>query len=138
MTGLLQGYWKVYQKRDGKFYQLSCTNTAYIPDLSVNIFSVMCALTKGFNVKSDKESLVLKKNTTILKFEERLDHGNGGGYILAARLYTSPNGSRKTYNEGNNPEGKTTTNLEGTTSTKSNATIKRKTRVEKEVEENKM
>ena len=66
MMGLLRGYWKGYQKRDGKFYQVTCTNTAYIPDLSVNIFSVTRALTKGFNVKSDKESLVLKKNTTIL------------------------------------------------------------------------
>ena len=68
-----------------------CTDTAYIPDISVNIFSVTRALTKIFNVMSEKESLVLKKNATILKFEERLDHGNGGGYILAARLYASPN-----------------------------------------------
>ena len=27
------------------------------------------------------------KNTTILKFEERLDHGNGNGCLLALNLY---------------------------------------------------
>ena len=130
MMGLLWGYWKGYQKRDGKFYQVTCTNTAYIPDLSVNIFSVTRALNKGFNVKSDKESLVLNKNTTILKFEDRLDHVNGGGYLLTARLYTSPNDSRKTYKEGKSLDGKTTANLEVKTRTKANATIKLKMIVE--------
>ena len=81
-------------------------------------------------MKSDKESLVLKKNTTILKFEDRLDHVNGGGYIFAARLYTSPNDSRKTYKEGKSLDGKTTANLEGKTRTKANATIKSKMIVE--------
>ena len=36
----LQGNWKGYQKIDCKFYQVTCTDTEYIPDLSVNIFSV--------------------------------------------------------------------------------------------------
>ena len=56
----------------------------------------MRALTKGVNVMSYKESLVQKKKTTIMKFRERLDHGNRGGYILAARIYTSPNNAKKT------------------------------------------
>ena len=51
---------------------------------------MMFALTKGFNVTPEKESLVLKKNATIRKFEECLYHGNGDGYLLAARLYASP------------------------------------------------
>ena len=52
-------------------------------------------MTKGFIVTPGKESLVPKKNTIILKFEERLDHGNFDGYLLDARLYTIPNDSRK-------------------------------------------
>ena len=52
MTGFLQGDRNEYHKIDGKFYLVMCTDTAYIPDLSVNIFSVMRALTKGFNVTS--------------------------------------------------------------------------------------
>ena len=97
MTGLLWGYWNIYQKRYGKFYSVNFNDTAYIPYFSVNIFSVKRALTKGFNVISEKEGLVLEKNATILKFEERLDHGNGYGCLLAARLYTSPNNTGKTH-----------------------------------------
>ena len=72
MTCSFRGYWKRYQKRDGKFYPVTCNETEYIPDLSVNIFSMTRALTKAFNMTSEKESLVLKENKTILKFEERL------------------------------------------------------------------
>ena len=82
----LQGYWKGYHKIDGTFYPVTCNDTAYIPDLSVKIFSVTCAFTKGFNMTSEKEILVLQKNATTLKFEKRLDHGNGDGYLLAVRL----------------------------------------------------
>ena len=46
----LRGDLKGYQKRDGEFYPMTSTDTAYIRDLSLNIFSVMHALTKGFSV----------------------------------------------------------------------------------------
>ena len=84
--GSLRGNCKGCQKRYDKFYPLTSTDTAYISALSVNIFRVTRALTKGFNVMSEKESLVLKKNATILKFEESLDYGNGGGYLLPTRI----------------------------------------------------
>ena len=70
------------------------------------------ALTEGLTVTSDKETLVLKRKTTILKIQEHLDHGNNGGYILAAKLYTSPNDAGKTDKEGKNLEGKTNKNME--------------------------
>ena len=54
---------------------------------------------------------------------------------MVARLFTSPNNDRKTEKEGKNTEGKTTTNLGGTTRTTSTATIKRNTRVEEEAKE---
>ena len=72
-----------------------CTDTTFIPDLSVNIFSVTRALTNGFNLTSEKESLAFKKIPTVLKLEERLDYGNGNSCLLAARIYASPNGARK-------------------------------------------
>ena len=50
----LQGNWKIYQKRDGKLYLVTCTDTAYILDLSLNIFRVTRALTKSFNLTSEK------------------------------------------------------------------------------------
>ena len=84
----------------------------------------MCALPKGFNVMSEKKSITLKKNTTILKFDERLDHENGDGYLSAARLYTSPDESGKTHSEGKKPEGKSLTKSEVTATTTTDAAIK--------------
>ena len=52
MTGQLQGDWNGYQKRDDKFYPVMCNDTVYLPDLSVNIFIVTRALTKGSNTTS--------------------------------------------------------------------------------------
>ena len=86
-TSSLWGDWKGYQKRYGKVYPVKCTDTAYIPGLMVNIYSMTRALTKGFNVMPEKVNIVLKKDTTNLKFEVLLDHGNGDGYLLDARLY---------------------------------------------------
>ena len=96
---------------------MKCTDTAYISDLSVKSFSVTHALTKVFNVVSEKESLVIEKNATILKFEECTDYGNGNGCLLSARLYTKPNNSKKIHTEGKNLEGKMLTKLEATEAT---------------------
>ena len=49
---------------------------------------------------SEEKIHVLKKNATILQFEERLGHGNGDGNILATKLYVIPNDAGKTYLEG--------------------------------------
>ena len=81
---------------------VTCTDTSYIPDISVNIFRVTHALAKGFNLKLERESLILKKNSTILKSEERLDHGNGDDCLLAMRIYTSPDDTGKTDTEPRN------------------------------------
>ena len=50
VKGCIWGNWKGYNKIDGGLYPVMCTATAYIPDLSVNIFSVMHAITKEFNM----------------------------------------------------------------------------------------
>ena len=83
--GLLQGDWNGYHKINGILYLVTCTETAYIPGLSVNILSMTRGLTKGSNMTSEKESIVIKKNATILKFEVWIHHGNGDGYLLATR-----------------------------------------------------
>ena len=54
MMGLLQGDYKVYQKRDVKLYTVTCTDTAYIPYLIVNNLSVTHALTKILDMKPEK------------------------------------------------------------------------------------
>ena len=45
--GSIQLDWKGYHKIDGKLYQVVCTDTEYITDSILNIFSVTHALTKG-------------------------------------------------------------------------------------------
>ena len=112
---------------------MTCTDTEYIPDLSVYIFSIMSALTKKFNTIPEKESLTLKKNATVPELEERLDQGNFDSYLLATRTYTIPNGAVKTVKDGKKLEWKTTANLEGTARTTATATIKQKTRGERKV-----
>ena len=72
----------------------------------------------------EKVNIVLKKDTTILKFEDLLDHGNGDGYLLDARLYWSLNDTGKTHSEGKSPGEKIIIKAEGMTVTKSNTEIK--------------
>ena len=54
MTGSFWGDCKRYHRIENKFYLVMCTDTVYIPDLSVNIFSAMRASTKGFRMTSEK------------------------------------------------------------------------------------
>ena len=49
---------------------------------------------------------------------------NGGGYLVAARLYTRPYDAIKRDNEGKNTEGKTVVNLEVTKRNIATTTIK--------------
>ena len=114
-----------------------CIDTAYILDLSVNIFSLTHALTKVFNVTPQKEIIVLKKNAAILKFEERLDHENFGSYLLATRFYASPNDTIKTHSEGKNMEGKTLMKAEGTAENTTNTSIKHKKQARQRSKKNK-
>ena len=95
MLGSLQGNWTVNQKIYGVLYAVMCKDTAYIPYLSVNIFSMISAVKKLFNAMSEKKILILLKNTTILKLEERLDHSNDNVYLLNTSIYASINSDRK-------------------------------------------
>ena len=54
IKGSLWGDWKRYQKMGGKFYPVMFTDTAYMPDLNVNISSVTCVLNILFKVTSEK------------------------------------------------------------------------------------
>ena len=65
----------------------------------------MREITKGYNRTPEKESLILKNNKTILKFEEQLDHEDKDDYIFTARIYTRPYDAKSAYLEGKNLEG---------------------------------
>ena len=97
-----------------------------MPDLRANIFSVMCAMSKRFNMTSDQETLKFKKIATTLVFEERSDHGNGDVYLVAMRLCASLCSARKLDLEGMNLERMTPKKLEDTVETTEKSAIKRK------------
>ena len=101
-----------------------CTDTVHIPYLSLKIFNVTHAITIVFNVTSEKEIIIIKKNNTTLKSKDRLGHCKGGGYIYETRLYTSLKYTIKTYFKGEKPEGNISTKLEGVAATTENSEIK--------------
>ena len=71
-----------------------------------------------------KEIIILKKNTTILKSEEHLDHGNGNCYLLYMRLLKIPNDAWKQTPKGKNTEESVPTNPKGAEETTTNPEIK--------------
>ena len=95
------------------------------------------AIIKGLRVVPEKQSIVLKKNATILKLKDRLDHGNYNSYILSVRIFTIPRTPTK-HLEVKNLEGTTPMNPEGAEATTANTSIKYKVIVNMEVNEREM
>ena len=56
------GNWQDYQKRDRNIPFLMLSGTATIPGIHKNIFSMTQALLNGFQMMSEGEALILKKN----------------------------------------------------------------------------
>ena len=67
---------------------------------------MMCVLSKGFNMDSEKGSITIEKNATTLKFEEHLENGNGDAYSLAENIYTIPKNPEKLIRTGRIQKGK--------------------------------
>ena len=53
--------WNGYQKCEGKIHHVTLYDTAVIPGLNINLFSVTRAPQKGFQVTSEDEALILQK-----------------------------------------------------------------------------
>ena len=64
ITGTKRGDWHGYQRHDGKLHCVMLTNTAIIPGLHANLFSVIRALQKGFQVMSEGNTPTLKETST--------------------------------------------------------------------------
>ena len=71
LTGTKCGDWHRYQKRDGKLHHVTLSDTAIIPGRHTNIFSMTLSLKKGFQVTSEGEALILKKNSTDIQFDKK-------------------------------------------------------------------
>ena len=62
-----------------------------IPGLHANLFIVIQALQKGFQVTSEVETLILKKISTEICFDKKMAKIGGEGFILTANFYKSAN-----------------------------------------------
>ena len=85
-----------WQKSDKKVHCVVLTNLAVIPGLHANIFSVTCAQ-KRFQVKSESETLILKKFFTEIRFDKKMANKYGKGFILTTRFYKSANNATVLY-----------------------------------------
>ena len=69
------------------------TNMAAILGLHANPFSVTRALKKGLQVTSEVKTLILKKNPTMIRFDDKMTKRSGEGFILTTKFYKSTNGA---------------------------------------------
>ena len=104
LTGTKYGNWNGCQIHDGQIHWVKLSNAAVIPGLHKNIISITRALQKGFQVVSEYETWILKKNSSKICFDEKMVNNNSGGFLLTKNFYksekntallTSRGGSRK-------------------------------------------
>ena len=67
-----RGDWHGWKKRDLKPHRVTLKNTAVITGLHANTPSVTRSLQKGFQVTSEGETLIIKKNSTEISFDEKM------------------------------------------------------------------
>ena len=113
LTVKKRGDWHGCQKRNRKLHHLTLTNTAVIPGLHANLFSVTRALQKGFQLTSDGKTLILKKNSTKIRFDEKMANTAGEGFLFTTKFYKSANDAADLAPEKRNPEGNSAIQPEG-------------------------
>ena len=86
LTGKKCGGWHGYQRRDEKIHRMTLSNTVVITGLHANIFSMTQPLQKGFQVTSEGEILIIKKNPTEIYFDEKMANKSGEGFLLTAKV----------------------------------------------------
>ena len=115
LTRTKYGDWHVWHKCDRKLQYQKLTNRAVIPCLHTKIFSVTQALLKGSKPRSEGEALILKRNSTKIRFDEKIANKSGEGFLLTTKFYKSANNTALLAPEKHNPEGKADIQPEGTT-----------------------
>ena len=78
-----------YHRRDVELHHVKLSNTAMISGLYKIIFSMTQTLQKGFQVMSEGETLIFKKNSTVIRFYEKMLNKSGKGFLLNTKFYKS-------------------------------------------------
>ena len=84
-----------------------------IIDVHPNIFSVTRELQKGYQVTSEGDTLILKKNPTEVRFDGKMTNKYGKGFLPTTNLYKIANEASILDPEKRNPEGKADVQLDG-------------------------
>ena len=66
----------------------------------------MRALQKGFQVTSEGEALILKKNSTEITFDKKMANNGGEGFLLTTKFYKSATNAAASFSGKSNTEGK--------------------------------
>ena len=64
--------WHIWYKRNKKLHSVTLKNTAAIPGLHANLFIMTKELQKYFQLTSEGETLILKKNSTEIRFGKKM------------------------------------------------------------------
>ena len=64
---------------------------AIISGLHTNIFRVTRALQKSYQLTSEGEILIIKKNSTEICFDEKMENKSGRGFLPTTKFYKISN-----------------------------------------------
>ena len=70
---------------------MKLTNTAVIPGLHANLFSVIQALQKGFQMTPESDTLIPRKNSIEIRFDGKMANKYGEGLLLTTKFYKIAN-----------------------------------------------
>ena len=106
-------YWNSWQRRDIKLHCVTLINMSTIPGLYTTIFSLARALQRVFQVMSEDETLIYKKNPTKICFDEKMASKAGKGFLLTIKFYKSAKDTYIFSHKKRNSEGKSDVHPEG-------------------------
>ena len=113
LTKQKRGDWHRYQRRDGKVHHVTLTNTSGIPGLHVNLFTMARALQESFQLTPEGETLILKKNSTKIRFDEKMANKSKKGFMITTKFYKSENDAAIFSTKKQKTEGKSEVHLGG-------------------------
>ena len=106
LTGTKGGDWNRYKRREGKTHNMTLSNTDVITGLKSNLFSMTRSLQNVFQVTSESDILILKKNSTKIRFDNKMANNSVKGFLLTTKFYKSANSTDFLVPERQNTEGK--------------------------------
>ena len=70
---------------------MTLSNASVIPGLHANIFIVLCAQQKGFQVMSEVQALIMTKHSTRIHFDREMANKSSEGFLITTKFYKGAN-----------------------------------------------